>query len=124
MVFGVLRPKRLSVVQIPAQTLLRVYRPYVVVDHGAATSLSCLYCKSVFFRKTAGGCRAFFARLSSRAKKWVNSRKHKVDFVIQNVNGEELCVEVKGWMSYSSVNELQYLLSYSGHKFYILQVTN
>ena len=27
-------------------------------------------------------------------------------------------------MSYSSVNELQYLLRYSGHKFYILQVTN
>ena len=25
----------------------------------AATSLSCLFCKSVFYRKTAGGCRAF-----------------------------------------------------------------
>jgi hypothetical protein len=43
------------------------------IIHGAATSLSCLFCKSVFCRKTAGGCRAFFARLSSRAKKWVNS---------------------------------------------------
>lgn len=50
--------------------------------------------------------------------------KHKVDFVIRNNKGEELYVEVKGWMSYSSVNELRYLLEYSGYSFYILQVTN
>ena len=50
--------------------------------------------------------------------------KHKVDFVIENNNGEQLYVEVKGWMSYSSVNELKYLLEYSGYNFYILQVTN
>ena len=42
----------------------------------AATSLSCLFCKSVFYRKTAGGCRSFFTRLSSRIKKWVYSRDH------------------------------------------------
>jgi hypothetical protein len=45
------------------------------IIHGAATSLSCLYFKSVFYRKTAGGCCAFFARKSNLAQKWVNSRK-------------------------------------------------
>ena len=44
------------------------------IIHGAATSL--LSCKSVFYRKTAGGCRAFFARQSNLAKKWVNSGRH------------------------------------------------
>ena len=34
----------------------------------AATSLSCLFCKSVFYRKTAGGCRAFCRRWSSQSK--------------------------------------------------------
>ena len=41
----------------------------------AATSLSCLFCKSVFYRKTAGGCRAFCRRWSSPVKKWVNSSR-------------------------------------------------
>lgn len=50
--------------------------------------------------------------------------KHKVDFVLENTKGESLYVEVKGWMSYASVNELRYLLEYSKHDFYILQVTN
>ena len=47
------------VVQIPAQPLLRVYRPCVVVDHGAATSLSCLFCKSVFYRKRRAAAALF-----------------------------------------------------------------
>lgn len=50
--------------------------------------------------------------------------KHKVDFVVENNRGERLYVEVKGWMSYTSVNELRYLLECSGENFYILQVTN
>jgi hypothetical protein len=61
------------------------------IIHGAATSLSCLYFKSVFYRKTAGGCRAFFARQSNLAQKWVNSRspqlidtKEKIDIIITN----------------------------------------
>ena len=41
----------------------------------AATSLSCLFCKSVFYRKTAGGCRTFCRRWLSPVKKWVNSRR-------------------------------------------------
>ena len=50
--------------------------------------------------------------------------KHKVDFVLTNVNRELLYVEVKGWMSYTAVNELRYLMQCSKHDFYILQVTN
>ena len=43
------------------------------IIHGAATSL--LFCLQVgILPKTAGGCRAFFARQTSRIKKWVNSR--------------------------------------------------
>ena len=55
---------------------------------------------------------------------FVTCWKHRVDFVIENNKGERLYVEVKGWMSYSSVNELKYLLEHSGRSFYILQVTN
>lgn len=50
--------------------------------------------------------------------------KHKVDFVLTTAESSTLYVEVKGWMSYRSVNELKYLLEYSGQDFYILQVTN
>ena len=50
--------------------------------------------------------------------------KHKVDFSIENDKGERLYIEVKGWMSYSSVNELRYLLECPECNLYILQVTN
>ena len=53
---------------------------------------------------------------------FVRRGKHKVDFVLNTK--PSLYVEVKGWMSYRSVNELKYLLNYSGKNFYILQVTN
>ena len=52
---------------------------------------------------------------------FVKRGKHKVDFYLKD---PELYIEVKGWMSYASVNELEYLLRYSGKDFYILQVTN
>lgn len=52
---------------------------------------------------------------------FVKRGKHKVDFYLKD---PELYIEVKGWMSYASVNELEYLLRHSGKNFYILQVTN
>lgn len=55
---------------------------------------------------------------------FVRRGKHKVDFVLTTAESSTLYVEVKGWMSYRSVNELKYLLEYSGKNFYILQVTN
>lgn len=55
---------------------------------------------------------------------FVRRGKHKIDFVLTSADSSTLYVEVKGWMSCSSVNELEYLLNYSGQDFYILQVTN
>lgn len=52
---------------------------------------------------------------------FVKKGKHKVDFHLQD---PELYIEVKGWMSYASVNELEWLLKYTGKPFYLLQVTN
>jgi len=50
--------------------------------------------------------------------------KHKVDFKITSVLGEELYVEVKGYLSFYSVNVLEYLLRYSGKAFYVFQATD
>lgn len=50
--------------------------------------------------------------------------KHKVDFRVTSARGEELYVEVKGYLSFYSVNVLEYLLRYSGKAFYVFQVTD
>ena len=49
---------------------------------------------------------------------------HKVDFMITNNRGESLCVEVKGYLSYYSVNVLEYLLRYSEENIYVYQATD
>ena len=49
--------------------------------------------------------------------------KHRVDFKVTSTRGEELYVEVKGYLSFYSVNVLEYLLRYSGKHFYVFQVT-
>ena len=49
---------------------------------------------------------------------------HKVDFKVTNDCGESLYIEVKGYLSYYSVNVLEYLLRYSREYFYVYQVTS
>ena len=51
------------------------------------------------------------------------NNKHEVDFVLNNADGFELYVEIKGQMTYEEVNKLQYLLDETSHNFYILQLT-
>lgn len=51
------------------------------------------------------------------------SGSHKVDFVINNKNGEKLYIEVKGLMTYEACSILRYLLHIPNHNFYILQLS-
>lgn len=50
--------------------------------------------------------------------------KHKVDFRVTSTRGEELYVEVKGYLSFYSANVLEYLLRHSGKAFYVFQATD
>ena len=50
--------------------------------------------------------------------------KHKIDFKVTSASGEELYIEVKGYLSFYSVNVLEYLLSYSDKNFYVFQATD
>lgn len=45
---------------------------------------------------------------------------HKVDFYLPDY---DLYIEIKGFMTYWSINVLRYLLNNSGHNFYVLQMT-
>ena len=50
-------------------------------------------------------------------------KKHKVDLILNNKEGEKLYVEIKGHMTYLEVNKLRYLLEKTPYNFYILQLT-
>ena len=72
--------------------------------------------------KTSSGRSLKFDRqLPIEGCPFVKKGKHKVDFHLQD---PELYIEVKGWMSYASVNELEWLLKHTDKPFYVLQVTN
>lgn len=49
--------------------------------------------------------------------------KHKADFKVVSVKGKTLYVEVKGFLTFYSVNVLEYLLRYSRKAFYVYQAT-
>ena len=49
---------------------------------------------------------------------------HRVDFKVTNKSGEPLYIEAEGYLSYYSVNVLEYLLRYSGENIYVYQATN
>ena len=58
---------------------------------------------------------------------FTKSNGHKVDFhIIRNCKGEDvdLYIEVKGYLSYSSVNQLKWLVSYISRHVYVLEMTN
>lgn len=50
-------------------------------------------------------------------------KKHKVDLILYNREGDKLFVEIKGHMTFLEVNKLRYLLEETPYNFYILQLT-
>lgn len=58
---------------------------------------------------------------------FTKSQSHKIDFhIIKNRKGKDvdLYIEVKGYLSYSSVNQLKWMASHVGRHVYVLEMTN